>query len=160
MGTHLSYADKLILAPMVRIGTLPTRLLALDYGADIVYCEEIIDHKLIKCRRVENDILNTVDFVEIDGTVVFRTCAKEKDHVVFQMGTADPQRALKVAKMVENDVAGIDVNMGCPKDYSTKGGMGAALLQHPEKIKQVCCVLMNRHSIFCTHTFCKVNSNQ
>ncbi|KAJ8041328.1 tRNA-dihydrouridine(20) synthase [NAD(P)+]-like [Holothuria leucospilota] len=142
MSTHLSYADKLILAPMVRIGTLPTRLLALDYGADIVYCEEIIDHKLIKCRRVENDILNTVDFVEIDGTVVFRTCAKEKDQVVFQMGTADPQRALKVAKMVESDVAGIDVNMGCPKDYSTKGGMGAALLQHPEKIKQILTTLV------------------
>lgn len=27
------------LAPMVRVWTLPMRLLALDYGADIVYCE-------------------------------------------------------------------------------------------------------------------------
>ncbi|PIK43569.1 putative tRNA-dihydrouridine(20) synthase [Apostichopus japonicus] len=138
----LSYAEKLILAPMVRIGTLPTRLLALDYGADIVYSEEIIDHKLIRCRRVENDVLGTVDFVEVDDLPVFRTCKKEKDRVVFQMGTADPERALKAAKMVENDVAGIDVNMGCPKDYSTKGGMGAALLQHPEKIKQILTTLV------------------
>ena len=38
----LSYADKVILAPMVRIGTLPSRLLALRYGADIVYSEVII----------------------------------------------------------------------------------------------------------------------
>ena len=37
--SFLNYANKLILAPMVRIGTLPTRLLALRYGADIVYCE-------------------------------------------------------------------------------------------------------------------------
>jgi len=36
---RLDYINKLILAPMVRIGTLPLRLLALDYGADIVYCE-------------------------------------------------------------------------------------------------------------------------
>jgi len=36
---HLDYRNKLILAPMVRIGTLPLRLLSLDYGADIVYCE-------------------------------------------------------------------------------------------------------------------------
>ncbi|KAB0382915.1 hypothetical protein FD755_004832, partial [Muntiacus reevesi] len=36
----LCYHNKLILAPMVRVGTLPMRLLALDYGADIVYCEE------------------------------------------------------------------------------------------------------------------------
>ena len=35
----LSYTDKVILAPMVRIGTLPMRLLALQYGADIVYGE-------------------------------------------------------------------------------------------------------------------------
>lgn len=39
MTTRLDFANKLILAPMVRIGTLPTRLLALDYGADIVYSE-------------------------------------------------------------------------------------------------------------------------
>ena len=31
------YRDKLILAPMVRAGTLPLRLLALRNGADTVY---------------------------------------------------------------------------------------------------------------------------
>lgn len=36
---RLNYANKVILAPMVRIGTLPSRLLALRYGADMVYCE-------------------------------------------------------------------------------------------------------------------------
>jgi hypothetical protein len=35
----LEYCGKVILAPMVRIGKLPTRLLALEYGADIVYAE-------------------------------------------------------------------------------------------------------------------------
>lgn len=36
---EISYDGKVILAPMVRVGTLPMRLLALDYGADIVYTE-------------------------------------------------------------------------------------------------------------------------
>ena len=36
---EVTYTNKLILAPMVRIGTLPMRLLALRYGADLVYCE-------------------------------------------------------------------------------------------------------------------------
>lgn len=36
------YKEKLILAPMVRIGTLPTRVLSLKYGADLVYTEELI----------------------------------------------------------------------------------------------------------------------
>lgn len=51
---RLSYSDKVILAPMVRIGTLPTRLLALEYGADIVYTEELIDWKLLRSVRKEN----------------------------------------------------------------------------------------------------------
>jgi len=37
----------------------------------------------------------------------------------------------------ENDVAGIDVNMGCPKEFSVKGGMGSALLTQPEKAKEI-----------------------
>lgn len=35
----LSFRNITALAPMVRVGTLPMRLLALDYGADLVYCE-------------------------------------------------------------------------------------------------------------------------
>ncbi|XP_070575291.1 tRNA-dihydrouridine(20) synthase [NAD(P)+]-like isoform X3 [Ptychodera flava] len=146
MGNRLNYSNKLILAPMVRIGTLPTRLLALDYGADIVYGEELIDFKMLQCKRVENKILGTVDFVLSSGQPVFRTCARERDRVVFQMGTADPQRAVQVAKLVQNDVAGIDVNMGCPKEFSIKGGMGAALLTKPDKIREILCSLVKESS--------------
>lgn len=50
------YKDKIILAPMVRVGTLPMRLLALDYGADLVYSEELIDWKFLRSVRRENGI--------------------------------------------------------------------------------------------------------
>uniref|UniRef100_A0A673H391 DRBM domain-containing protein n=1 Tax=Sinocyclocheilus rhinocerous TaxID=307959 RepID=A0A673H391_9TELE len=143
MMGRLCFAHKTALAPMVRVGTLPMRLLALDYGADIVYCEELIDIKMAQCERVVNDVLETVDFVAPDERVMFRTCSKEKGRVVFQMGTADPERALVVAKLVENDVAAVDVNMGCPKEYSTKGGMGSALLSDPEKIEAILSTLVN-----------------
>lgn len=39
MAGRLSFRNITALAPMVRVGTLPMRLLALDYGADVVYCE-------------------------------------------------------------------------------------------------------------------------
>ncbi|KAF5919568.1 hypothetical protein HPG69_000167 [Diceros bicornis minor] len=61
------------------------RLLALDYGADIVYCEELIDLKMLQCKRVVNDVLSTVDFVAPDDRVVFRTCEREQSRVIFQM---------------------------------------------------------------------------
>ncbi|XP_032235950.1 tRNA-dihydrouridine(20) synthase [NAD(P)+]-like isoform X2 [Nematostella vectensis] len=147
------YQNKYFLAPMVRIGTLPARLLALRYGADLVYTEEIIDFKMLRTTRVKNELLNTVDFVMSDGTVVFRTCQEETTHVVFQVGTADADRALQVAKMVEKDIAAFDVNMGCPKDYSVKGGMGAALLTEPEKVKKILTTLVKGLSIPVT---CKI----
>ena len=40
------------------------RLLALHYGADIVYTEEIIDWRLLRSARVRNDVLNTVDYID------------------------------------------------------------------------------------------------
>ena len=43
----------------------------------------------------------------------------------------------------ENDVAGFDVNMGCPKEFSIKGGMGAALLNQPERVKEILTSLVN-----------------
>ncbi len=33
----VDYRDKIVLAPMVRSGELPSRLLALHYGADLVW---------------------------------------------------------------------------------------------------------------------------
>lgn len=98
---------------------------------------------MLQCKRVVNEVLQTVDYVSPTERIVFQTCEREKGCVVFQMGTADAKRALAVAKLVENDVAAIDVNMGCPKEYSTKGGMGAALLSSPEKIEEVLKTLVN-----------------
>ncbi|XP_053741600.1 tRNA-dihydrouridine(20) synthase [NAD(P)+]-like isoform X2 [Synchiropus splendidus] len=153
MAGRLSFSNIAALAPMVRVGTLPMRLLALDYGADVVYSEELIDLKMVQCQRLVNEVLETVDFVASDGRVMFRTCAQERNRVVFQMGTADPERALAVAQLVEKDVAAVDVNMGCPKEYSTKGGMGAALLLDPDKIEAILTKLVSGVSIPVT---CKI----
>ncbi|KAK9285088.1 hypothetical protein L1049_024273 [Liquidambar formosana] len=134
----MEYEKKLVLAPMVRVGTLPFRLLAAQYGADITYGEEIVDHKLIKCERRLNEYIGSTDFVEKGtGSVVFRTCHQERNRVVFQMGTSDAVRALTAAQIVCKDVAAVDINMGCPKSFSISGGMGAALLTKPELIHDI-----------------------
>lgn len=57
--------------------------------------------------------------------------------MVLQIGTSDPLRAAEVARMVEKDVAGIDINMGCPKKFSMLGGMGASLLNEPQKATNI-----------------------
>ncbi|MPC14460.1 tRNA-dihydrouridine(20) synthase [NAD(P)+]-like [Portunus trituberculatus] len=148
------YRGKVIVAPMVRVCTLPFRLLTIDYGTDLVYTEETIDYKMLRSIKRQNDVLGTVDFIDkSDGTVFFRTCERERSKVIFQIGTNDAQRALKVGKMVEPFVAGLDVNMGCPKEFSLKGGMGAALLTQPDKIKSILTTLVQGLTIPVT---CKI----
>lgn len=150
----MDYHNKLVLAPMVRVGTLPLRLLAADYGADIVYGEEIVDHRVLKCERRINELLGSTDFVEKGTTsVAFRTCTEERNQVVFQMGTSDTVRALKAAQLVCNDVAALDINMGCPMAFSLSGGMGAALLSKPNLIHDILTTLKRNLDIPVT---CKI----
>ncbi|XP_047310421.1 tRNA-dihydrouridine(20) synthase [NAD(P)+]-like [Impatiens glandulifera] len=150
----MDYKDKLVLGPMVRVGTLPLRLLAADYGADITYGEEIIDHKVIKCERRINKLIGTTDIVEKgNGSIVFRTCDEERNRVVFQLGTSDAVRALAAAQIVCNDVAAVDINMGCPKAFSVSGGMGSALLSKPELIHDILTTLKRNLDIPVT---CKI----
>lgn len=141
----VDFAGKLCLAPMVRSGELPTRLMALKHGADLVWLPEIIDKKLRNCIRVENTELGTIDYVETRNNeipkpkpgkqvpVVFRTDrAKEEGKLILQIGSADPEIAVEAAQKVIGDVDGVDLNCGCPKPFSTHAGMGAALLSTPE----------------------------
>lgn len=92
-----------------------------------------------------NKKLGTVDFLskgqtKIPGVtnLVFRTHPElEKSKLIFQMGTANPDIAVDAAKVVINDVSGIDVNAGCPKHFSIHGGMGAALLKTPDILESI-----------------------
>jgi len=47
------------------------------------------------------ETLQSVDFIDkSDATIVFRTCLREKPFVVLQIGTSDPERAAKAARVV------------------------------------------------------------
>lgn len=50
--------------------------------------------------------------------IIFRThtaAEKAQQKLIFQIGTSDAELAVEAAKLVADDVAGIDVNAGCPK---------------------------------------------
>lgn len=142
----LSFAGKLVLAPMVRAGELPTRILAIKNGADLVWGPEIVDKKLIQCSRHVNEKLGCVDYMA-EGTAlpVFRTCPEvEKGKIIFQIGTSTPSLATQAALKVVEDVDGIDINAGCPKHFSIHSGMGAALLRTPERLCEILCELVEK----------------
>ena len=65
-----------VLAPMVRLSTLPLRILALERGAALVYSEEIVASKLANSKRVVRD--QTTCWQGAGGQVVLCTCAAER----------------------------------------------------------------------------------
>ncbi len=144
----VDYRGKVVLAPMVRSGELPSRLLALKYGADLVWGPETVDRSMIGTMRRVNPVTSTVDFTRMSSnslqtgspkeSVIYRLHpVREKGRLIFQIGTASPTLAVQAAKLVAADVAGIDVNAGCPKPFSTSGGMGAALLETPDLLASI-----------------------
>jgi len=77
-----------------------------------------------------------IDYLK-DGKSVFSTHPVEKSRLIFQLGSANPAQAYKAIKVVADDVAGVDLNCGCPKPFSTHGGMGANLLTTPDLLCDV-----------------------
>ncbi|OJD24138.1 hypothetical protein ACJ73_04506 [Blastomyces percursus] len=153
----VDYRGKIVLAPMVRSGELPSRLLALKYGADLVWGPETIDRALIGCTRRINPRNSMVEFTRLPSnggrqntqaakeSIIYRVDPhRESGKLIFQIGTASPDLAVQAAKIIAADVAGIDVNAGCPKPFSTSGGMGAALLQTPDLLVSILTALVEQ----------------
>ncbi|KAL8728615.1 MAG: hypothetical protein Q9166_005268 [cf. Caloplaca sp. 2 TL-2023] len=151
----VDYRGKVVLAPMVRSGELPSRLLALRYGADLVWGPETIDKSMIGTTKRLNPVSSTIDYTRTPSnntrnpgapmreSYIYRLHpALEGKRLIFQLGTSSPLTAVKAARLVAPHVAGIDVNAGCPKQFSTSGGMGAALLQTPDHLASILSALV------------------
>lgn len=125
---------------------MPSRLLSLSYGANLVWGPEIVDRAMLGCERTVDPITGVVSFSK-DGKSVWETHPIEKKRLIFQIGSASPELAAQAALMVQDDVAAVDLNCGCPKRkclprpfaivffgssstaaFSTSGAMGAMLL--------------------------------
>ena len=114
---------------------------------DISTGPETVDRALIGCRSRVNERASTIEFTRTPSnglkdreaahdakeSVIYRIHPdRESSRLIFQLGTASPELAVQAANVVAPHVAGIDVNAGCPKPFSTSGGMGAALLSTPD----------------------------
>ena len=126
---------------------MPTRLFALKHGATLVWGPEIVDKAILHSERVvDREFGDNITFslsnrgLAVSGTIsyngkskaIFQTHPIEKPYLIYQIGSADPELAVQAAKTVMDDVAGFDLNCGCPKPFSTHAGMGAALLTNPD----------------------------
>ncbi|KEF59300.1 tRNA-dihydrouridine synthase 2 [Exophiala aquamarina CBS 119918] len=150
----VDFRGKVVLAPMVRSGELPSRLLALKYGADLVWGPETVDRAMIGTERkmnprtgclewTRNSNSNPLSRMPAREAVIYRIDPKrESSQLIYQIGTSNPDTAVQAASLVAPYVSGIDVNAGCPKPFSTSGGMGAALLRTPDLLCSILTALV------------------
>ncbi|EMR11381.1 hypothetical protein PNEG_00406 [Pneumocystis murina B123] len=71
----------------------------------------------------------------------------EKSKLIFQLGSADPELAVKAARLIAQDVAAVDLNCGCPKHFSVHSGMGAALLKNVDRLESILIALVKNIGI-------------
>ena len=162
----VDYRNKIVLAPMVRSGELPCRLLALHYGADLVWGPETVDRAMIGTTMHTNPRTGCLEWSRLSRSnntkvdhskatkesIIYRIDPdREQGRLIYQIGTGTPSLAVAAASLVAPHVAGIDVNAGCPKPFSTTGGMGAALLRDPDRLASILTALVTevgiRHEI-------------
>jgi tRNA-dihydrouridine synthase 2 len=106
----------------------------------ILHAERVVDREHISLFCFPIHLLFTRRQTASTGVVsyngktraMFTTHPIEKPYLIYQIGSADPTLAVQAAMRVLPDVAGIDLNCGCPKPFSTHAGMGAALLTNPD----------------------------
>ncbi|KAG2358799.1 hypothetical protein BDR07DRAFT_1521775 [Suillus spraguei] len=109
-----SFRNGIFLAPMVRSGALPTRLMALKHGATLVWGPEMVDKAILHAEREVDPVTGVISY-NGKSRAMFTTHPLEKPYLY-----------------TKSDVSGVDLNCGCPKPFSTHAGMGAALLTNPD----------------------------
>ena len=112
-----------VMAPMTKGSNLPYRRLCVELGAEITVSEMTLARRLKQKRSGEFALI--------------RRFAGEPCFGV-QLATIKPDEAAWAAALVEARGADfVDINFGCPIDYFTRKGLGAALGRQPNRIRRL-----------------------
>jgi tRNA-dihydrouridine synthase 3 len=113
----------LILAPMTKGSNLPYRRLCQELGARVTMSEMAVARRLRQKRRSE-----------------FALIRRAPDERCFgvQLAGNKPEEMAWAAQLVEERGADlVDVNLGCPIEYFTSKGLGAALAREPKRVRRI-----------------------
>ena len=117
---NLTFDNNVFLAPMAGVTDISFRGLCKEMGCGLVYTE------MVSAKALYYGSENTQSLLRI---------ADEEKPVAVQIFGREPEI---MAAMVEkhfnhrDDIAIVDINMGCPVQKITKNGEGSALMKEPE----------------------------
>lgn len=118
-----TFTGVLILAPMTKGSNLPYRQLCQELGARVTMSEMVVARRLKQKRRSEFALL--------------RRAADERCFGVQLAGNHSEEMAWAAQLAEERGADFVDVNLGCPIDYFTSKGLGAALAREPGRVRRI-----------------------
>ena len=112
-----------VMAPMTKGSNLPYRRLCVELGAQITVSEMTVALRLKQRRANEFALIRRFPGEPCYGV---------------QLASLKPDEAAWAAALVEARGADfVDVNFGCPIDYFTRKGLGAAIGRQPNRIRRL-----------------------
>jgi tRNA-dihydrouridine synthase 3 len=113
----------LVMAPMTKGSNLPYRQLCQELGARVTMSEMAVARRLKQKRRSEFALIRR---------------ASDERFFGVQLAGNKPEEMAWAAALVEARGADlVDVNLGCPIDYFTSKGLGAALAREPRRVRKI-----------------------
>jgi tRNA-dihydrouridine synthase 3 len=112
-----------VLAPMTKGSNLPYRRLCQELGARVTMSEMTVARRLRQKRRSEYALM--------------RRATDEQFFGVQLAGNKADEMAWAAELAASNGADFVDVNLGCPIDYFTSKGLGAALAREPGRVRRI-----------------------
>ncbi len=113
----------LVMAPMTKGSNLPYRQLCQELGARVTMSEMTVARRLKQKRRGEFALIRR---------------ARDERFFGVQLAGNKADEMAWAAELVEARGADlVDVNLGCPIDYFTSKGLGAALAREPRRVRRI-----------------------
>ncbi len=119
---NLKNKSDTILAPMAGVTDVAFRLLCKKYGANLTVTEMISANALVRGNQATIKMIDVV--------------ADEKPRMIQLFGQ-NVKNLVKAAQYCEDKCEILDLNFGCPASKIIRQGAGSALLERPNKLKEI-----------------------
>jgi tRNA-dihydrouridine synthase 3 len=112
-----------VMAPMTKGSNLPYRQLCQELGARVTMSEMTVARRLKQKRRSEFALIRR---------------APDERFFGVQLAGNNPEEMAWAAGLVASRGADlVDLNLGCPIDFFTSKGLGAALAREPKRVRRI-----------------------